>query len=305
MPTTGKTICLRRRRRLAGRPATRSARPSARTRILGLSSGGCVMGSGRAEGPDGLADAPRALVRVPCRDEDRRLREAGAGRVRHKRIDPATKRLDRSGEGALNAFDANAVEEALRLKEAGGEGEVVLVSIGPANAARRAAQGARDGRRPRACSSPTTRPPARTWSPRAARSPPRSSASRRSSCSSASRRATPTAPCLWAAVAERLQRPMISQVAELTRRGRRGARQAPDRVRLRRDRGAAARGRRGLGRDQRAALPVAQGDHGRQEEAAGDALARRPRRRRRPGGRGGLADDGRSRWATRRRAATR
>src|SRR5689334_14874302 len=34
-----------------------------------------------------------------------------------KRIDPATKRLDRSGEGALNAFDANAVEEALRLKE--------------------------------------------------------------------------------------------------------------------------------------------------------------------------------------------
>ena len=35
-----------------------------------------------------------------------------------ERIDPATKRLDRSGEGALNAYDANAVEEALRLKEA-------------------------------------------------------------------------------------------------------------------------------------------------------------------------------------------
>jgi electron transfer flavoprotein beta subunit len=32
-----------------------------------------------------------------------------------KRIDPATKRLDRSGEGALNAVDANAVEEALRI----------------------------------------------------------------------------------------------------------------------------------------------------------------------------------------------
>ena len=31
------------------------------------------------------------------------------------RIDPGTKRLDRSGEGALNHFDANAVEEALRL----------------------------------------------------------------------------------------------------------------------------------------------------------------------------------------------
>ena len=49
----------------------------------------------------------------------------------HKRIDPGTKRLDRSGEGALNAFDANAVEEALRLKAATGEGEVVVVSMGP------------------------------------------------------------------------------------------------------------------------------------------------------------------------------
>ena len=52
----------------------------------------------------------------------------------HKRIDPATKRLDRSGEGALNAFDANAVEEALRLKDATGEGEVVVVSMGPERA---------------------------------------------------------------------------------------------------------------------------------------------------------------------------
>src|SRR5947199_4816370 len=51
-----------------------------------------------------------------------------------KRIDASSKRLDRSGEGALNAFDANAVEEALRLKEAAGGGEVVLVSLGPAKA---------------------------------------------------------------------------------------------------------------------------------------------------------------------------
>src|ERR671932_1730196 len=51
-----------------------------------------------------------------------------------RRIDPETKRLDRSGEGALNPFDANAVEEALRLKEGTGEGEVVLVSLGPAKA---------------------------------------------------------------------------------------------------------------------------------------------------------------------------
>src|SRR5437763_7903975 len=48
-----------------------------------------------------------------------------------RRIDPGSKRLDRSGEGVLNAFDVHAVEEALRLKEAG-DGEVVLVTVGPA-----------------------------------------------------------------------------------------------------------------------------------------------------------------------------
>jgi electron transfer flavoprotein beta subunit len=52
----------------------------------------------------------------------------------HKRLDPATNRLDRSGEGALNATDLNAVEEALRVREATGEGEVVVVSFGPAKA---------------------------------------------------------------------------------------------------------------------------------------------------------------------------
>ncbi len=52
----------------------------------------------------------------------------------HRRIDPVSKRLDRSGEGALNPFDAHAVEEALRLKEATGEGEIVLLSMGPPKA---------------------------------------------------------------------------------------------------------------------------------------------------------------------------
>ena len=51
-----------------------------------------------------------------------------------KRIDPQTKRLDRSVEGALNPFDVHAVEEALRVKEAAGDGEVVLVTLGPAKA---------------------------------------------------------------------------------------------------------------------------------------------------------------------------
>jgi electron transfer flavoprotein beta subunit len=47
-----------------------------------------------------------------------------------RKIDPETKRLDRSGEGAINPFDVHAVEEALRIKEAQG-GEVVIVTMGP------------------------------------------------------------------------------------------------------------------------------------------------------------------------------
>src|ERR671935_3268979 len=50
------------------------------------------------------------------------------------RIDADSRRLDRSGEGGLNHFDANAVEEALRLKEQQGDGEVVVVSMGPTGA---------------------------------------------------------------------------------------------------------------------------------------------------------------------------
>jgi len=49
------------------------------------------------------------------------------------KIDPQTLRLDRSGEGALNHFDANAVEEALRLK-GDSDTEVVAVSLGPQQA---------------------------------------------------------------------------------------------------------------------------------------------------------------------------
>jgi electron transfer flavoprotein beta subunit len=56
--------------------------------------------------------------------------DAGAAR----RIDPQTLRLDRSGEAALNAFDVNAVEEGLRVKESQGEAEVVVVSLGPSRA---------------------------------------------------------------------------------------------------------------------------------------------------------------------------
>jgi electron transfer flavoprotein beta subunit len=51
-----------------------------------------------------------------------------------RRLDPSTKRLDRSGEGALNPFDAHAVEEALKIRDASREGEVVVLSMGPQKA---------------------------------------------------------------------------------------------------------------------------------------------------------------------------
>jgi electron transfer flavoprotein beta subunit len=46
------------------------------------------------------------------------------------RLDPDTKRIDRSGDGALNRVDVNAIEEALKIKDRT-ECEVVLVSVGP------------------------------------------------------------------------------------------------------------------------------------------------------------------------------
>jgi len=55
-----------------------------------------------------------------------------------KRIDPGTKRLDRSGEKNLNPFDTHAIEAAMQIKE-GGQipvEEVVAVTMGPDSAVR-------------------------------------------------------------------------------------------------------------------------------------------------------------------------
>jgi electron transfer flavoprotein beta subunit len=136
----------------------------------------------------------------------------------HKRIDAATKRLDRSGEGALNAFDANAVEEALRLKDATGEGEVVIVSMGPERAfnslrkalamgADRAVLIADDG----AAGSDLVAT-SRTLAKALEREQPDLVLFGQQASDS-------DGALLWAAVAERLQRPVISQVAELTLEG--------------------------------------------------------------------------------------
>jgi electron transfer flavoprotein beta subunit len=54
-----------------------------------------------------------------------------------KRIDPETKRLDRSGEKNLNPFDTHALEAAMQVKEGGAEvEEIVAVTMGPESAVR-------------------------------------------------------------------------------------------------------------------------------------------------------------------------
>jgi electron transfer flavoprotein beta subunit len=55
-----------------------------------------------------------------------------------KRMDPATGRLDRSGETNLNPFDTHALEAAARLKEGGvlSVDEIVAVTMGPQSAER-------------------------------------------------------------------------------------------------------------------------------------------------------------------------
>jgi electron transfer flavoprotein beta subunit len=132
-----------------------------------------------------------------------------------KRIDPGTKRLDRSGEGALNAVDANAVEEALRIKEAQGEGEVVVVSLGP----EKALDSLRKALAMGADRAVLVSDEGAAGSDLVATSYALAKALERESADLVlfgQQSSDSDGAVLWAAVAERLRRPMISQAAELT-----------------------------------------------------------------------------------------
>jgi electron transfer flavoprotein beta subunit len=137
--------------------------------------------------------------------------EGGAAR----RIDPGTMRLDRSGEAALNAFDVNAVEEALRVKEANPDSEVVVVSLGPTRAvdslrkalamgADRALLVSDDG-----AAGSDLLATGRVLAAALEREGPDLVLFGQQSSDS-------DGAVLWAAVADRLRLPMISQAAELT-----------------------------------------------------------------------------------------
>ena len=132
-----------------------------------------------------------------------------------RRLDPTTKRLDRSGEGTLNAFDAHAVEEALRLRERTGDGEVVVVSLGPANAADALRKTLAMG----ADRAVLVTDDAAAGSDLVATSYVLAAVLERERADVVlfgQQGADSDGAVLWAAVAERLRRPLISQVAELT-----------------------------------------------------------------------------------------
>jgi electron transfer flavoprotein beta subunit len=134
------------------------------------------------------------------------------------KLDPGSKRLDRSGEGALNHFDANAVEEALKIKEAEGDGEVLLVSLGP----EKAMEGLRKALAMGADRALLVSDEAAAGSDLVATSYALAKALEREGPDLVlfgQQGADSDGAVLWAAVAERLRRPLISQVAELKLEG--------------------------------------------------------------------------------------
>jgi electron transfer flavoprotein beta subunit len=132
-----------------------------------------------------------------------------------RRIDPDTKRLDRSGEAALNPFDVHALEEGLRLKEAGGEHEVVVLTMGP----ERSLEALRKALAMGADRAVLVADEAAAGSDLVATSLALAKALEREQADVVlfGQQANDSdGAVMWAAVADRLRRPLISQVAELT-----------------------------------------------------------------------------------------
>ncbi len=130
-----------------------------------------------------------------------------------RRIDPQSLRLDRSGEGTLNPWDLSAVEEALRLVEAAG-GEVVVLSMAP----ERAAASLRKALAMGADRAVLVTDEAAAGSDLVATSRVLGKALEREGADLVlfgQQGADSDGAVLWAAVAERLRLPLVSQVASL------------------------------------------------------------------------------------------
>jgi electron transfer flavoprotein beta subunit len=137
--------------------------------------------------------------------------DAAAGR----RIDPSTKRLDRSGELTISDWDTYPVEEALKLKEGAGDGEVVVVSMGP----ERAMDALRKALAMGADRAVLITDAELEGADLVATSKALAGALEAESADLVlfgQQSADGGGACVWAAVAERLRQPAISQVSELT-----------------------------------------------------------------------------------------
>jgi electron transfer flavoprotein beta subunit len=131
-----------------------------------------------------------------------------------RRIDDSSKRLDRTGELVLSDFDSHAVEEALRVKEAAGEGEVVVVSMGP----ERVADAVRKTLAMGADRSVLVSDEAFAGADLVVTARALAGALEREAADLVlfgQQSADGDGACLWAAVGELLRRPVISQVSEL------------------------------------------------------------------------------------------
>ena len=131
-----------------------------------------------------------------------------------KRLDPQTFRLDRGGAAALNEFDTHALEEGLRLKDGGRADEVVALLVGPA----RAADSLRKALAMGADRSIQISDDAMGGSDLVATSRVLANALERESADLilfGQQASDSDGAVLWAAVADRLQLPMISQAASL------------------------------------------------------------------------------------------
>ncbi len=131
-----------------------------------------------------------------------------------RRIDSSTLRLERSGDLTISDFDTYAVEEGLKLKEAAGDGEVVVISIGP----ERAMDALRKALAMGADRAVLVTDESLAGSDLLGTAKALAGALEREGSDVVlfgQQSADGGGACLWSAVAEHLRRPVISQVSEL------------------------------------------------------------------------------------------
>ena len=197
-----------------------------------------------------------------------------------KRIDPSTKRLDRSGEKNLNPFDTHGIEAAMQIREGGKVqvDEIVSVTMGPESAVRALHKAVALG----ADRSIHLTDEALAGSDVCATGYALAKALENGAAGpGAARPAVRRRRVLHDRRGRR--RPPEDAVADAGDQdrglGRQAGLRAPGRVRVRHGRGRAPGGDLRGRRDQRAPLPEPEGDHGGEEEAARDVRDGRRRDR--------------------------